>query len=105
MKNVGTLDLNIWAACKLKGPGDAEAKYAPSDTFALAVGATAVIPFANTGMYIIPQNLALGNYSVYIMVGDNTTPFPTDFQEVDTGWIITVTAGIKSVEAVSVTVS
>ena len=104
LKNVGTLDLNCWAATKLTGTGG-DATYAASATFPLAVGATAAIPFANGGIYIIPQNLAAGNYSVHILVGDNTTPFPTSFQEVDTGWIITVAAGVKSVEAVSVTVS
>ena len=99
MKNVGTLDLNCWAAVTLTGP--TSIGYTVSAKFAIPVGATVAVPFAGGGTYLIPQSTAAGSYTVSIAVGDDTTAFQT----VDTGWIITVAAGVKSVQAVSVTVS
>ena len=99
LKNVGTLDLNCWAAVVLKGPSNIG--YSASSKFAIAIGATAAIPFAGGGTYTIPQDAAAGDYQIFIAVGDNGTAF----QEVDTGWTIAVAAAVKSVQAVGVTLT
>jgi uncharacterized membrane protein len=96
LKNTGTIDLNIWTACVLKGPSSYG--YAVAAKIAIAVGATTAF---TTRTHMIPADAPAGDYKLYIAVGDDTTAF----QEADTGWTITVTAPIKMVQCVNVTVT
>lgn len=96
LKNVGTIDLNIWTAVVLSGP--VRIGYTVYPKISIPVGQTVAF---QTRTHTIPSDTPAGDYKVYIAVGDNSTAF----QEVDTGWIMTVTAPIKQVEAVNVSIS
>lgn len=96
LKNVGTIDLNVWTAVILKGP--TSIGYTVYPKISIPVGQTVAF---QTRSHTIPSNAPTGNYSVYIAVGDDSTAF----QEVDTGWIIAVTSPVKKVEAVNVSIS